>query len=165
VLATPQPSVPSTQMRGGRDARLPRASPAAGVPEVIDVDPGVIDVDVNHAADASASESLARILADYGSGSDDTDPSKEVLQVIDVDQAPRQVADSRMINLRKKWTAQVKLTQQGKDREQVQLPDPLIEKLETMIGSKSKRAKNVRTSWSLEDKQSVLAVFRVLNRK
>ena len=29
--ATPQPSVPSTQMRGGRDARLPRASPAAGV--------------------------------------------------------------------------------------------------------------------------------------
>jgi len=87
--ATPQPSVPSTQMRGGRDARLPLASPAAGVPEVIDVDP----VDVNHAAEASASESLARILADYGSGSDDTDPSKEVPQVIDVDQAPRQAAE------------------------------------------------------------------------
>jgi hypothetical protein len=76
-------------MRGGRDARLPLASPAAGVPEVIDVDP----VDVNHAAEASASESLARILADYGSGSDDTDPSKEVPQVIDVDQAPRQAAE------------------------------------------------------------------------
>ena len=84
--ATPQPSVPSTQMRGGRDARLPLASPAADVPEVIDVAPEVIDVDVNHAAEASASESLARILADYGSSSDDTDPSKEVPQVIDVEQ-------------------------------------------------------------------------------
>ena len=91
--ATPHPSVPSTQMRGGRDARLPLASPAADVPEVIDVAPEVIDVDVNHAAEASASESLARILADYGSGSDDTDPSKEVPQVIDVDQAPRQAAE------------------------------------------------------------------------
>jgi len=85
--------------------------------------------------------------------------------VIDVDQAGRQAADSRMNDLRKKWTAQVKLTQQGKDREQVQLPDPLTEKSETMIKSKSKRAKNVTTSWSLEDKRTVLAVFRVLNRK
>ena len=57
------------------------------------------------------------------------------------------------------------MTQQGKDREQVQLPEPLVEKLETMIKSKSKRAKNVRTSWSLEDKRTVFAVFRVLNRK
>ena len=73
-------------MRGGRDARLPLASPAADVPEVIDVAPEVIDVDVNHAAEASASEFLARILADYGSSSDDTDPSKEVPQVIDVEQ-------------------------------------------------------------------------------
>ena len=39
-----------------------------------------------------------------------------------------------------------KKTQQGKDREEVQLPDPLIEKLETMIKNKKKRAKNVRTS-------------------
>ena len=49
-------------------------------------------IDVNQAAEATASETLARILADYGSGSDDTDPSKEVPQVIDVDQAPRQAA-------------------------------------------------------------------------
>jgi len=122
-------------------------------------------IDVNQAAEATASETLARILADYGSGSDDAETSKEVPEVIDVDQAGRQAADSRMNDLRKKWTAQVKLTQQGKDREQVQLPDPLTEKLETMIKSKSKRAKNVTTSWSLEDKRTVLAVFRVLNRK
>jgi len=122
-------------------------------------------IDVNQAAEATASETLARILADYGSGSDDAETSKEVPEVIDVDQAGRQAADSRMNDLRKKWTAQVKVTQQGKDREQVQLPEPLIEKLETMIKSKSKRAKNVRTSWSLEDKQIVLAVFLVLNRK
>ena len=57
------------------------------------------------------------------------------------------------------------LTHQGKDREQVQLPEPLIEKLETMIQKKKKRAKSVRTSWSLEDKRTVLAVFKVLNRK
>jgi hypothetical protein len=57
------------------------------------------------------------------------------------------------------------LTHQGKDQEQVQLPEPLIEKLETLIKSKLKRAKNVRTSWSLEDKWTVLAVFRLLNHK
>jgi hypothetical protein len=85
--------------------------------------------------------------------------------VIDVDQEASQAADSRMKELRKKWTAHVKKTQQGKDREEVQLPDPLIEKLETMIQNKKKRAKNVRTSWSLEDKRTVLAVFKVLNRK
>ena len=70
-----------------------------------------------------------------------------------------------MKDLRKKWTALVKKTQQGKDREEVQLPDPLIEELETMIQKKKKRAKIVRTSWSLEDKRTVLAVFKVLNRK
>jgi hypothetical protein len=122
----------------------------------------VLDVDA-----APNSEILAGFLAQYGSGSEDADPSHpdDGPDVIDVDQEASQAADSRMTNLRKKWTAEVKLTQHCKDREQVQLPDPLIEKLETMIGSKSKRAKNVRTSWSLEDKRTVLAVFRVLNRK
>ena len=98
------------------------------------------------------------MLADYGSGSDDADPSKEVPEVIDVDQS----ADFCM---RKKWSAQVRLTQHGKGWEQIPLPDSLIEKLETMIKSMSKRAKNVRTSWSLDDKQTVLAVFGVLDRK
>ena len=110
-------------------------------------------IDVDQAADATASQGLARMLADYGSGSDDADPdpSKEVPEVIDVDRS----ADSRMNDLRKKWTAQVRLTQQGKEWEQIQLADSLIEKLETMIKSMSKRAKNVRTSWSLEDKQTM----------
>ncbi len=53
-----------------------------------------------------------------------------------------------------------KKTQQGKDREEVQLPDPLIETLETIIQSMLRKAKNVRTSWL-----TVLAVFKVLNRK
>ena len=70
-----------------------------------------------------------------------------------------------MNDLRKKWTAQVRLTQQGKEWEKIQLPNSLIEKLETMIKSMSKRAKNLRTSWSLDDKQTVLAVFGVLDRK
>jgi len=117
-----------------------------------------------HAAPAPA-EILAGFLAEYGSGSEDADPSNEGPDVIDVDQEASQAADSRMKELRKKWTALVKKTQQGKDREEVQLPDPLIEKLETMIQNKKKRAKNVRTSWSLEDKRTVLAVFKVLNRK
>jgi hypothetical protein len=68
--------------------------------------------------------------------------------VIDVDQEASQAADSRMKELRKKWTAHVKKTQQGKDREEVQLPDPLIEKLETIIKSMSKRAKNVASCGS-----------------
>ena len=62
---------------------------------------------------ATDSEGLARILADYGSGSDDADQSNEVLEVIDVDQT----ADSRMNDLRKKWTAQDRLTQHGKEWE------------------------------------------------
>ena len=92
--------------------------------------------------------------------------------MIDVDQVADsrmtevdQVADSRMKELRKKWTARVRLTQQGKEYEDVQLPDSLIEKLETMIKNKSRRAQNVRTSWSVEDKQTVVAVFQVYNRK
>ena len=53
----------------------------------------------------------------------------------------------------------------GKGREQVQHPDPLIEKLETMIKSMSKHAKGVATRWSPEDKRTVMAVLRWLNRK
>ena len=34
-----------------------------------------------------------------------------------------QVADSRMKELRKKWTSRVRLTQQGKEYEDVQLPE------------------------------------------
>ena len=70
-----------------------------------------------------------------------------------------------MNDLRKKWSAQVWLTPHGKEWEQVQLPDSLIERSETMIKSRSKGAKNVRTIWSLDDKQTVLAVFGVLDRK
>jgi hypothetical protein len=142
-------------MRGGLEASRPRASPAA---DVTGHSTEVLDVDA-----APASEILAGFLAEYGSGSEDADVIDH--HVIDVDQEASQAADSRMKELRKKWTAHVKKTQQGKDREEVQLPDPLIEKLETMIKNKKKRAKNVRTSWSLEDKRTVLAVFKVLNRK
>jgi len=162
---TPKPVAPvfaSAQMRGGLEGSRPRASPAADV-TVAGHSTKVLDV---HAAPAPA-EILAGFLAEYGSGSEDADPSHpdEGPDVIDVDQEASQAADSRMKELRKKWTALVKKTQQGKDREEVQLPDPLIEKLETMIKNKKKRAKNVRTSWSLEDKRTVLAVFKVLNRK
>jgi hypothetical protein len=97
-------------------------SPAAGV-----TGHSTQVIHVNQSVEATASETLARILADYRSGSNDTDPSKEVPEVINVDQAGRQASDSRMNNLRKKWTTQVKLTQQGKDREQVQLPEPLFD--------------------------------------
>ena len=129
-------------------------------------------IDVEQAAEATAAECLDRLIADYGSGSDDADASEKSPEVIDVDQVADsrmtevdQVADSRMKELRKKWTARVRLTQQGKEYEDVQLPDSLIEKLETMIKNKSRRAQNVRTSWSVEDKQTVVAVFQVYNRK
>ena len=144
------------------NARRTRSQPAAESPaaDVTGHSTEVLDVDA-----APASEILAGFLAEYGSGSEDADPSNEGPDVIDVDQEASQAADSRMKELRKKWTALVKKTQQGKDREEVQLPDPLIEKLETMIQNKKKRAKIVRTSWSLEDKRTVLAVFKVLNSK
>ena len=129
-------------------------------------------IDVEQAAEATAAECLDRLIADYGSGSDDADASEKSPEVIDVDQVADsrmtevdQVADSRMKELRKKWTAQVRLTQQGKEYEDVQLPDSLIEKLETMIKNKSRRAQSVRTSWSVEDKQTVVAVFQAYNRK
>ena len=117
--------------------------------------------DVDQTAQASASDGLACMLADYGSSSDDAEPSTEVPELIDVDQS----ADSRMNDLRKKWTAKVRLNQQGNEWKQIVLPDSLIEKLEFMIKRKSKRAKDVRTSWSLDDKQTVLAVFEELDRK
>jgi len=159
---TPRPEArafASAQMRGGLEASRPRVSPAT---DVTGHSTEVLDVDA-----APNSEILAGFLAEYGSGSEDAGPSHpdDGPDVIDVDQEASQAADSRMKELRKKWTAHVKKTQQGKDREEVQLPDPLIEKLETIIKSMSKRAKNARTSWSLEDKRTVLAVFKVLNRK
>jgi hypothetical protein len=70
----------SAQMRGGLEASRPRASPATDVTghstEVLDVD------------DAPNSEILAGFLAEYGSGSEDVDPSHpdEGPDVIDVDQ-------------------------------------------------------------------------------
>ena len=161
------------QMRGGLEASRPHhwwASPASDAPRAspaTDADPNASRPRAPATDAAPNSEILAGFLAEYGSGSEDADPSHpdEGPDVIDVDQEASQAADSRMKELRKKWTALVKKTQQGKDREEVQLPDPLIEKLETMIKNKKKRAKNVRTSWSLEDKWTVLAVFKVLNRK
>jgi hypothetical protein len=72
---------------------------------------------------------------------------------------------SSLKELREKWTAQVRLTHQCNKRVDIQLPDTLIEKLETMIMNKSRRAQGVRTSWSVEDKQTVVAVFEALNRK
>ena len=90
------------------------------------------------------------MIAGYGSGSDDADASEKSPEVIDVDQ----VEDSRMKELREKWTAQVRLTQHCTNRVDIQLPDTLIEKLETMIKNKSRRAQGVRTSWSVEDRQT-----------
>ena len=117
--------------------------------------------DVDQTAQASASDGLACMLADYGSSSDDAEPSSKLQEVIVVDHA----ADSRMDDLRKKWTAKVRLDQHGSEWKQIVLPDSLIEKLESMIKSHSKRAKNVRTSWSPDDMQTVLAVFQELNCK
>ncbi len=64
----------------------------------------MLDVDA-----APNSEILAGFLAEYGSGSEDADPSHpdEGPDVIDVDQAASQAADSRMKKLQKKWTAHV----------------------------------------------------------
>ena len=42
-------------------------------------------VDVDQAAEDTASEGLARMLAGYGSGSDDADPSKDAPEVIEVE--------------------------------------------------------------------------------
>jgi hypothetical protein len=97
---TPQPVAPvfaSAQMRGGLEGSRPRASPAADV-TVTGHSTKVLDVD---AAPAPA-EILAGFLAEYGSGSEDADPSNEGQDVIDVDQEASQAADSRMKELRKK---------------------------------------------------------------
>ena len=174
MQSTPRPEArvfAGAQMRGGLEASRPHhrwASPASDAPrasQATDAGPNASRLRAPAADAAPNSEILAGFLAEYGSGSEDADPSNEGPDVIDVDQEASQAADSRMKELRKKWTALVKKTQQGKDREEVQLPDPLIEQLETMIQHKKKRAKNVRTSWSLEDKRTVLDVFKVLNRK
>ena len=92
------------QMRGGLEASRPRASPGA---DVTGHSTEVLDVDA-----APVSEILAGFLAEYGSGSEDADVIYH--HVIDVDQEVSQAADSRMKELRKKWAAHVKKTQQGK---------------------------------------------------
>jgi len=102
--------------------------------------------DVEQAAEANVAEGLDRLVADYGSGSDDADASEKSPEVIDVDQ----VEDSRMKELRKKWTAQVRLTQHCTTRVDIQLPDTLIEKLETMIKNKSRRAQGMRQAGVLK---------------
>ncbi len=88
-------------MRGGLEASRPRASPAT---DVTGHSTEVLDVDA-----APNSEILAGFLAEYGSCSEDADPSHpdEGPDVIDVDQAASQAADSRMKKLQKKWTAHV----------------------------------------------------------
>ena len=162
---TPQPLAPAVAS-GPRSATssIPVSSTQMPVP-ITRHSTQVIDVE--QAAEATAAECLDRLIADYGSGSDHPDASEKSPEVIDVDQVADsrmtevyQVADSRMKELPKKWTSRVRLTQDGKEYEDVQLPDSLIEKLETIIKNKSRKAQNVRTSWSVEDKQAVVAVFQ-----
>ena len=57
----------SAQMRGGLEASRPRASPAT---DVTGHSTEVLDIDA-----APNSEILAGFLAEYGSGSEDADPS------------------------------------------------------------------------------------------
>jgi len=94
------PDFGSAQMRGGLEASRPRASPATDVTghstEVLDVDAGFLAEYGNTAAAVKmppphmhvSSSSYACILRQYGSGSEDADPSHpdEGRDVIDVDQ-------------------------------------------------------------------------------
>ena len=111
------------QMRGGLEASRPHhrwASPASDAPRAspaTDAGPNASRLRAPAVDAAPNSEILAGFLVEYGSGSEDADPSHPdegpdvIDDALDVDQEASQEADARMKELRKKWTALVKKTQ------------------------------------------------------
>ena len=72
--------------------------------------------------------------------------------------------EQRKEELRRKWTAQV-WNEQAQKFEAVVLPAPLIHGIESVVKEKSARKKQVRTSWSNDDKKTIVAIFKHLHRR
>ena len=133
-------------------------------------DPGDVLSAVVHAAGETVrsaaqmvTDGLSQLVSHYGSGSDDegqNSPTDE--HPIDVDAASATVETERMQALRDKWTASVF----DKRKEmRIVLSDALIHRVEAMCTAKRARKKNVRTSWSDEDKKVFVAIYHELNSK
>ena len=125
-------------------------------------DPGDVLSAVVHAAGETVrsaaqmvTDGLSQLVSHYGSGSDDegqNSPTDE--HPIDVDAASQALRD--------KWTASVF----DKRKEmRIVLSDALIHRVEAMCTAKRARKKNVRTSWSDEDKKVFVAIYHELNSK
>ena len=91
---TPQPLAP-VFASGARSATSSIPVPSTQMPVPITRHSTQV-IDVEQAAQATVAEGLDRLVADYGSSSDDADASEKSPEVIDVDQ----VEDSRMKELR-----------------------------------------------------------------
>jgi hypothetical protein len=111
----------------------------------------------------AASSGLAALTA-YASGSED-EGENHAAPAIDVEAAALIAEEQRVQQLRTKWTQKVFKQQKGNIFEPITLSDTLIDRLEELCKAKKRKSIGVRTSWSSEDKQVVMEVYRQLNSK
>jgi Spy/CpxP family protein refolding chaperone len=111
-------------------------------------------VTLTAAALNAVSSGLAALTA-YASGSDD-EGENHAAPAINVEAAALIAEQQRVQELRTKWTQEVLKQQKGKIFVPITLTDTLIKCLEDLCKAKKRKAKGVRTSWSVEDKQVVI---------
>ena len=92
---------------------------------------------------------------------DDSDDEGEK-ETIDVDAHAVSAEEKRLQALRDKWVGKV---WNGQQTEDIVLPDPMLHRIDEMIKLKTAKKKNVRTSWSSEDKVLIVDVYSALNSK
>lgn len=151
-------SVPDPKSAGAAP-KSPSCTPAASNSQ------GDLVTAVAHAAGAAlnsaaqvVSDGLMSLVANYTSGSDD-EGEKET---IDVDAHAVSAEEKRLQALRDKWVGKV---WNGQQTEDIVLPDPMLHRIDEMIKLKTAKKKNVRTSWSSEDKVLIVDVYSALNSK
>ena len=93
-----------------------------------------------------------------------SDEEGEKQTVIDVDAESKAAELHRKKELQTKWTGKV-WNGETLQFEDVGLPESLVHGVESVIKENSARKKQVRTSWSQNDKKIIVAVFEHLNRR
>ena len=131
---------------------------ASTAADVITAVVSAADAAVNSAAQA-VSDGLWLLAANDGLSSDD---EGDKVEPIDVDMQASEAERRRQQELRNKWTGKIS---NGKQQEQIVLPDRMIQRIEAVIKEKTSKKKGVRTSWGDDDKKPMVVVHRCLNSK
>ena len=125
---------------------------------IVDVAGSVVD-SAAQVMTGAVSSGLSLLADAYAS-----DEEGEKQTVIDVEAESKAAELQRKKELQTKWTGKV-WNGEAHQFEDVGLPESLVHGIESIINEKTSKRKQVRTSWSQNDKKIIVAVFEHLNRR